>query len=100
MTVTQTSNKNAGDLIRDRIPFNGSNFQGVLMSLTPECFEPVMGMLPYTSLRDLEGAEYIVYSYATPIAWFKNGGWQVPSYKYSVSTSRHQSIVRNAIGMR
>ena len=41
---------------------------------------------------------YVVYSYATPIAWVRdNGEWVVPAEKYSATTSRHQSIVRMAV---
>lgn len=40
---------------------------------------------------------YAVYSYTTPIAWFANGQWTVPEVHYSVTTSRHQNIVRKAI---
>jgi hypothetical protein len=41
---------------------------------------------------------YVVYSYATPIAWVRdNGEWVVPAEKYSATTSRHQSIVRLAV---
>lgn len=99
MSLTKTSNKNAVDLIRDRIAFSGSNFMAIYSSLAPDCFEPSYGMLPATSIPDLIGADYIVYSYATPIAWYRNGLWHVPAYKYSQSTSRHQSIVRQALGL-
>ena len=44
--------------------------------------------------------EYVVVSYATPIAWYtKRGEWVVPEEKYSHTTSRHQSVVRQAVGM-
>lgn len=40
---------------------------------------------------------YVVYSYATPIAWWTDqAGWTIPEVKYSATTSRHQSIVRRA----
>jgi hypothetical protein len=41
---------------------------------------------------------YVVKSYATPIAWkLDDGTWEVPAEKYSVTTSRHQSVVRRAV---
>ena len=41
---------------------------------------------------------YVVLSYDTPIAWYSHeGGWTVPRVKYSVTTSKHQNIVRNAV---
>lgn len=42
---------------------------------------------------------YVVYSYRTPIAWWDaTTGWVIPDVKYSPTTSRHQSIVRLAVG--
>lgn len=44
------------------------------------------------------GIDMIIYSYATPIAWHAHGvGWTVPDVTYSVTTSRHQSLVRVAL---
>lgn len=41
---------------------------------------------------------YIVWSYETPIAWFtKADGWVIPDAKYSVTTSKHQNVVRRAV---
>ena len=43
---------------------------------------------------------YVVMSYSTPIAWYtKRGEWVIPQEKYSHTTSRHQSVVRQAVGM-
>ena len=42
--------------------------------------------------------EYVVKSYDTLIAVIRGSGTYVDSRKYSVTTSRHQSIVRQAIG--
>ena len=41
----------------------------------------------------------IVYSYDTPIAWYGAQGWVVPKASYSATTSRHQGIVRRAVGI-
>lgn len=42
---------------------------------------------------------YVLFSYATPIAWRTDQGeWVVPDVKYSVTTGRHQSIAR--VGIR
>lgn len=91
----RTSNKKAVDLIRDRIAFTGSNFHGVIPSPDPN--QIVMGEYAGQPIADdIKYAEYIVYSYSTPIAWFYGGGWSVVSDRFSSSTSRHQSIVRRA----
>lgn len=42
--------------------------------------------------------DYVVYSYGTPIAWHDSAtGWHIPADKYSVTTSKHQGIVRRAL---
>jgi len=47
---------------------------------------------------DVNGADYIVYSYSTPIAWHTlNFGWYVVAQKFSVTTSKHTNQVRRAI---
>ena len=47
---------------------------------------------------DVNGADYIVYSYSTPIAWHTlNFGWYVVEQKFSVTTSKHTNQVRRAI---
>jgi hypothetical protein len=43
------------------------------------------------------GWHYVVYSYATPIAWFDGATWEVPCVRYSATTSNHQAAVRQAI---
>lgn len=61
---------------------------------------PESGLLPEEhrlQLRaDSEGQEiYVVYSYATPIAWrTADGVVRVPDVRYSRTTGRHQSYVR------
>ena len=47
------------------------------------------------------GIDYVVYSYGTPIAYRTEdtGEWVVPDAKYSVTTSKHQSVVRYAVSM-
>ena len=92
----RTSNAKSLDYIANRIAFNGSNLAGYLWPLCRE-FTPSIGMLPADYLDELKGVEYIVYSYGTPIAWFKNGEWTIPALKYSVTTSKHQNYVRRAV---
>jgi hypothetical protein len=94
MTTTRTSNKNAVDLISNRIGFTGSNFYGVVTApkIDNADINPT-GMLPVEFHHLLEDAEYIVYSYGTPIFWYASDcSWNFPKVKYSPSTSRHQSI--------
>jgi hypothetical protein len=66
------------------------------------------GRLPSEYVKELRSALdnqdviYIVYSYATPIAWVLKDGTEVkPPVKYSVTTSKHQGkLYGPAIGTR
>jgi hypothetical protein len=50
----------------------------------------------FTSVHDGD-VTHTVLSYATPIAWrLADGSWVIPEAKYSVTTSKHQGIVRVA----
>lgn len=45
-----------------------------------------------------EQPDYVVFSYGTPIAWHsEKDGWTKPPLKYSITTTRHQSLVFTAI---
>jgi hypothetical protein len=50
-------------------------------------------------LRDAEGIAYVVFSYATPIAWLDaaTGVWVCVDVKFSQTTSCHQSKIFTAI---
>ena len=47
--------------------------------------------------QDLNAVMYWVYSYSTPIAWYTPSGWYVVEQKFSVTTSKHQGLVKRAI---
>lgn len=54
-------------------------------------------------LRAVQGPVYVIYSYATPIAWTRippqgddKPVWQIPDVTYSATTNDHQHIVRVA----
>lgn len=101
--TTKTSTRNAVALIAARQPFTT---HGALSGATPGATLSHwdLGRLP----RDHANAimidylsgqlDYIVYSYGTPIAWHRaDTGWTVPDVRYSVTTSRHQGVVRQAV---
>ena len=89
--MVRTSNRNAGRYIAAREPFEGSNFRGV------SSFEGYGRMnRSLGHALAVENADYVVYSYATPIAWHVSGSWVVPLEKFSVTTTRHQFYVREA----
>lgn len=45
-----------------------------------------------------DGATFTVWSYGTPIAWrMADGSWVMVSGRFSVTTSKHQGMVRRAV---
>lgn len=59
----------------------------------------IVGRLPgeYSALAS--HADYVIYSYSTPIAWrdSEDGKWYLPHIRYSVTTSKQQSRVLTAL---
>lgn len=56
---------------------------------------PVEWVELYRSDRENPGISYVVYSYATPIAWVRaDGETVIPDVSYSLTTSRHQGLCR------
>ena len=76
-------------LMVDRQEFTGSSMSAVK---NPEWVN--RGMLP-GSFDLPEKPRYVVYSYATPIAWIDCDGYVViPDVKYSATTSHGQGLCR------
>jgi hypothetical protein len=58
------------------------------------------GELPPALRDDYKGSRYTVLSYNTPIAWLgKDNKWVAPEHKYTSTTSKHQTLVRAALGL-
>jgi hypothetical protein len=55
------------------------------------------GQLPEEYQGSFGDADYAVFSYDTPIAWRIDGQWYMPDYRYSRTTTRHQSTIRVAL---
>lgn len=57
------------------------------------------GKLPEEYWESASHASYMVWSYGTPIAWldYYTRKWVMPSEKYSITTSGHQSKIFTAI---
>ncbi len=57
------------------------------------------GRLPKQYWESVNHADYVIYSYSTPIAWhdYYQDKWVMPDEKYSATTSDHQSLVCTAI---
>lgn len=102
--MARIANRNAGAYIAARQRFEGHNFAGRM-----ERGSGPTGRLEgdelaryRTVLRrafDARQPLYVVYSYATPIAWIADGStdWHVSNVTYSPTTSWHQGYVRAAI---
>lgn len=44
------------------------------------------------------GTAYVIHSYATPIAWWtEREGWYLVKERFSVTTSKHQSLIAIAV---
>ena len=100
ITGTRTANNKADQFIKNKTNFIGSSFMGQVQApdYSPNDFR-TYGQLDnnHILILEKEKPDYIVYSYSTPIAWYGTNGWNLPSIRYSQSTSRHQSLVRRAI---
>lgn len=87
------------DLIKNKTPFVTSGaLRGV--ALPDGWLPPTYGRLPADWFRLMQtGADYVIYSYQTPIAWHRPADdlWIVPDESYSRTTSRHQSLIGTAI---
>jgi hypothetical protein len=60
----------------------------------------LIGQLPteYAAQYQENEVDYAVYSFHTPIAWrTTDGQWTVPDEKYSLTSTNHQNIVRQAL---
>ncbi|MFI5840562.1 hypothetical protein ACIA8K_12720 [Catenuloplanes sp. NPDC051500] len=107
--------RNADGRIQALVPFNAGNLTGVHVGVLSGGIET--GQLPEEYAKPLRDAKslwtgnyvsgdgkvpadapvYVVYSYETPIAWVTASRKRViPDTKYSMTTSRHQGIVRRA----
>jgi hypothetical protein len=96
--ATSTQGKETAFKIRTRRPFKtyGSMFADTFASYG-------MGRLPQEWREDFyaraDNINFVIYSYATPIAWHDTErGWVIPNVRYSQTSGRHQSAVRAALG--
>lgn len=102
MALTQKNREEAVTLIKGLVDFERS---GISARTAQWDSEPRQGEMPdetYAKLvSDVRKAAttYVVFSYQTPIAWVLDDGSVVlPEIKYSVATSQHQAMVREAYG--
>jgi hypothetical protein len=87
------------DLLTERREFNpdSASLRGRAGRFGPFHSGRLRGRSEQAFLTDMHAIDYVVFSYATPIAWHTPGGWTVPVDRYSVTTSKHQGRVRPAV---
>lgn len=97
MAFSQKNRIKVAKLINSRTPFNHASMSGKWVSegdFYPGRLnahpETVTLMKELLKDRDL----YVVYSYATPIAYAWDRTLHTPAHYYSATTSHHQSITR------
>ena len=92
-TGKKISQTDVSPFINQRQPFQASTLRGVEG-------QAGTGRMSDDEVRSYRQSNptYTIMSYGTPIAWHTNEeGWQISPSKYSMTTSRHQGIVRRAI---
>jgi hypothetical protein len=99
ITIAVKTGRDASQQIADacdaRQPWknNGGSMRGE--PLSPHS-SPSYGIMPSDEADALRALvrtgdlDYVIYSYATPIAWHANGEWTFSSTRYSPTTSQHQ----------
>lgn len=93
-------NREAALAIVTFMPFVASNLRGESESFRDpgELPEPHRSAFCNATWREGQTA-YVVRSYSTPIAWHVDGEWVLPDWRYGITTSKHQTIVREAIAL-
>jgi hypothetical protein len=73
----------------------GTEWQGANRSISGRRGLDGFGKLnPDTETRaQLRSAEFVIYSYETPIAWRTGAAWTISPERYSPVTGRHQSYL-------
>ena len=83
-------------LLSNRIPFRSHGaMSAYAFALSRTGRLPMAWVDVYRSDRENPGILYVVYSYATPIAWIRaDGEVVIPDIGYSLTTTRHQGMCR------
>lgn len=98
MTVKTVTNRGAEPLIASRKAFTNHSKAFRAESRENGYINRYPGWMPEGFIPSMREADYIVYSFQTPIGWHIEGhGWVVPEVSYSQRTNRHQSILRSAV---
>ena len=86
--------------IQARVPFKNSTGSMRGAAGAPPSHGWLSGTQFSQQISEAQNPDYHVMSYGTPIAVHHEGGWIYPDVSHSSSTGKHQSIVRQAIGVK
>lgn len=99
--MIRTTVRDADVPMRKQQDFRASALSGNNRVLDGVHYAPTLGRLPDEYRASAMTARYVVFSYETPIAWVDaTGAWVQPPTRYSVTTSKHQGVVRRVTGIR
>ena len=102
MTVTKISSRSSFLVFRDLLEV-GQAFDtyGALRAARKGPYPVTYGQLSSEYRASVDNADYVVFSYVTPIAWRDrtSGEWTMPDERYSQTTSCHQGKIRTALSV-
>jgi len=88
----------ARQYIAERRDFTASALTG--RSVAPAAWGRLIGLDCQMYRSAQTRIDYVVLSYGTPIAWhLPDYGWHLIEYRFSHTTSRHQSLLRQVVSM-
>lgn len=93
--MKQVNQRDAEYYVTNRLDFRASALEGLDGRTNTYGRLDAEEVAQYEKVK--ESIDYVVMSYRTPIAWHSAEGWYVVAQKFSVTTSKHQGIVRRAI---
>jgi hypothetical protein len=86
--------------IQARVPFTNSTKSMRGVQGAPSSHGWLSGTQFSQQISEAKNPDYHVMSYGTPIAVHHEGGWIYPDVSHSATTGKHQSVVRQAIGVK
>ena len=96
--MKQVNQRDAEYYIANRLDFRASALEGLDGRTNTYGRLDADEVAQYEKVK--ESIDYVVLSYRTPIAWHSAEGWYVVAQKFSVTTSKHQGIVRRAVASK
>lgn len=93
--MKQINQRDAEYYVTNRLDFRASALEGLDGRTNTYGRLDAEEVAQYEKVK--ESIDYVVLSYRTPIAWHSAEGWYVVAQKFSVTTSKHQGIVRRAV---